>query len=507
MLKLDFEKALPEETGIPAECISRFVQRLKQRRIPMHSLLMLKNDKLIFEGYYEPCSADTLHRMFSISKSLTAIAIGLLIDEGKLSLDDPVVKYFPEKLPDNVHPWIASMTIGDMLMMRTCHASTTYKRNMNADWVESFFTTPPTHPAGKLFHYDTSSSHTLCALVEKISAKNMLDYIKEKLDILGLSDSSYMVRDPFGVSMGGSGYVALPMDLLKLGYFISHKGNVMGKQLISSSYIDMAISCLTETRVTAPVPSEAQGYGLMFWRGEKNGFTCYGMGGQLIIFLPDYDLICVTTADTQNIGGGNQQIYDALYEEILPYIKDGAIPVSKGSTGLLDDTLASLRVEPLESCPAPDFADKINGKTYKVDNSTLSKESDFESFRLDFDNEIGADHNSQYIGRLSFVYKGKPYCVEFGIGSMQTGLFPIHEMNYCASGAWLSDGTFYIMAHIIDAYVGTVHFQLAFDKDDLTVFMRKKEDSLFNEFQGHVYCRLTTSSFLSGTQDLPYMQK
>lgn len=492
MLKLEFEKAFPEETGIPVDCISRFVRRLKQRRIPMHSFLMLKNDKLIFEGYYEPCGADTQHRMFSISKSLTSIAIGLLIDEGKLSLDDPIIKYFPEKVPDNVHPWIASMTIRDMLMMRTCHASTTYKQNMNADWVESFFTTPPTHPAGKLFHYDTSSSHTLCALVEKISGENMIDYIKEKLDILGLSDSSYMIKDPFGVSMGGSGFVALPIDLLKLGYFISHKGNIMGKQLISASYIDMAVSCLTATQVTAPVPSEAQGYGLMFWRGEKNGFTCYGMGGQLIILLPDYDLICVTTADTQNIGGGNQQIYDALYEEILPYIKDSAIPVTRESTELLDDTLASLRVEPLESCPAPDFADRINGKAYKVEinNSALSKGSDFESFKLDFDNENCTDHNSQCTGRLSFVYKGKSYCVKFGIGSMQTGLFPIHDMNYCASGAWLPDGTFYIMAHIIDAYVGSVHFQLSFGKDDLTVFMRKKEESLFNEFQGHVYCRL-----------------
>lgn len=493
MLKLEFEKALPEEEGIPVDCISRFVQRLKQRRIPMHSFLMLKNDKLIFEGYYEPCSANMPHRMFSISKSLTSIAIGLLIDEGKLSLDDPIVKYFPEKVPNNVHPWIASMTISDMLMMRTCHASTTYKRNMNADWVESFFTTPPTHPAGKLFHYDTSSSHTLCALVEKISGMDMIDYIKEKLAILNLSDSSYMIKDPFGVSMGGSGLVALPMDLLKLGYFISHKGNVLGKQLISSSYIYMAVSTLTETRVTAPLPSEAQGYGLMFWRGENNGFTCYGMGGQLIIFLPDYDLICVTTADTQNVGGGNQQIYDALYEEILPYIKGSSIPVTQESTGLLNNTLASLRVEPLESCPAPDFAGRINGKTYKVevDDSTLSKQSDFESFRLDFDNETRADRNSQCAGGLSFVYKGKSYCVKFGIGSMQTGLFPIHDMNYCASGAWLSDGTFYIMAHIIDAYVGTVHFQLAFGKDDLTVFMRKKEESLFNEFVGHVYCRLT----------------
>lgn len=485
-MTFEFERALPEETGIPIDCISHFIDRLKIRQIPMHSLLIMHRDKLIFEGYYEPCRADSLHRMFSISKSLTSIAIGLLADEGKLSLDDPIIKYFPEKLPPKVHPWIASMTIKNMLMMRTCHASTTYKLNMDADWVESFFTTPPTHPAGTIFHYDTSSAHTLCALAEKISQKNMLDYIKEKLDVLEFSENSYMIKDPFGVSMGGSGLVALPMDLMKFGYFIAHKGLVSGKQLISPSYIDMAISCLTETRITAPVPSEAQGYGLQFWRGEKNGYTCYGMGGQLIIFLPDYDLICVTTADTQSISGGNQQIYDALYEEILPYICKEALPVSQEDAKLFHNNLisleSSLKIEALHSAPAPDNILEIKGKSFNV----LTENAVFESFCLDFD-----DLSGQPYGSLSYRYKNnaETFSIHFGIGHMCTGSFPIYDMKYCASGAWLTDGTFYIMVHIIDAYVGNIHFQLSFGKDDLTLFIKKKEESLFKEFNCHLYCK------------------
>lgn len=478
---LTFEKARPEDTGISIDCISHFIDRLNKRQIPMHSLLIMHHDKLIFEGYYEPCRADTLHRMFSISKSFTSIAIGLLADEGKLSIEDPIIKYFPEKVPENVHPWIASMTIKNMLMMRTCHASTTYKLNMASDWVESFFTTPPTHPAGTIFHYDTSASHTLCALVEKLSGQTMLDYIKKKLDILGLSESSYMLKDPFGVSIGGSGLVALPIDLMKFGYFIAHKGLVSGRQLISPSYIDMAVSCLTETQITAPVPSEAQGYGLQFWRGEKNGYTCYGMGGQLIIFLPDYDLICVTTADTQGIGGGNQQIYDALYEEILPYIKETPLPVTKESTKLLDDTLSSLKIEALSSTPMPENAAEINGKSFRV----ISENSEFESFCLSFDQSSHELHS----GTLAFVHKGQSCSINFGIGNMKTGSFPIYDMKYCASGAWLADGTFYIKVHIIDSYVGNLHFQLSFGRDDLTIFMRKKEESLFKEFEGHLYCK------------------
>ncbi|MDE6916315.1 MAG: beta-lactamase family protein, partial [Lachnospiraceae bacterium] len=291
---LTFEKASPEETGIPGECITRLTDRLQKRQIPMHSLLLMHRDKLIFEGYYAPMTANRLHRMFSISKSFTSIAVGLLVDEGKLSLSDPIVRYFPEKLPDkgSLHPWIAQMTILDMLMMRSCHASTTYKLDMASDWVASYFTTPPTHPPGTLFHYDTSASHTLCALVEKLTGKDMLDYLKEKLGVLGLSAESYMIKDPFGVSMGGSGLVALPTDLMKFGYFIAHRGLVCKEQLLSSDYIDLAVSPLTANCVTGPLRSVSQGYCLQFWRIEKNGFTCYGMGGQLIIFLPDHQLIC-----------------------------------------------------------------------------------------------------------------------------------------------------------------------------------------------------------------------
>ena len=181
MKMLTFLKDSPENVGIKSTCITNCLERLDRQGIPMHSFLLLRHNKLVAEGYYAPYTPDKLHRMFSISKSFTSIAIGLLADEGKISLNDPIVQYFPEKLPENLHPWIAQMTIRDMLMMRTCHAATTYKFDMQKDWVESFFTVPPTHPSGKLFHYDTSSPHTLCALVEKLTGEDMLTYIKRSL--------------------------------------------------------------------------------------------------------------------------------------------------------------------------------------------------------------------------------------------------------------------------------------------------------------------------------------
>ena len=111
------------------------------------------------------------------------------------------------------------MTIENMLKMQTCYNMTTYnKTSTTENWVRSFFQTEPTHRPGTLFMYDTSSSHTLCALVEKLTGEKMLDYLKEKLlRQIGFSEESYIIEDPFGTSMGGSGLMATPEDLLRTG--------------------------------------------------------------------------------------------------------------------------------------------------------------------------------------------------------------------------------------------------------------------------------------------------
>lgn len=471
---LTFEQALPEQTGIPSRCIVNFIERLRRQRVPMHSILLYHRDHLIAEGYYAPYRADTLHRMFSISKSFTSIAIGLLADEGKLSLDDPIVRYFPEKVPENVHPWISAMTIRDMLMMRTCHASTTYKVDMKSDWVESFFTVPPTHPSGKIFHYDTSSAHTLAALAERLIGMPMLDFLRKKLAPLGLSEESYMLTDPFGVSMGGSGLVATSMDLLKFGYFILHGGLVEGQQLLSSSYIREATSHLSDTLMTSPCRSEGCGYGYQFWRNEKGGYVCYGMGGQLIIFLPDYDLICVTTADTQGIGGGNQLIYDALYEEILPFVQGNPLPEDEKGRCALQTTLENLQIAPLTGNISSSMMGKVNDMVFRFADNGMG----FADMRFHFDNCRGT---------LEFTLRGERCALSFGLGELVTGDFPVYHQRYAASGVWTSEDTLYLRFHIIDEFVGSVHFEVCFGDGDVTVFMKKQEESLFQEFNGHLY--------------------
>ncbi len=491
----EFKRAVPEDVGISSADIMNTLLELDDKNVPMHSFLLMKGDALVFEKYYYPYKQDTLHRMFSISKSFTGVAIGLLQDEGKLDIDDPVSDYFPEYVDESTHPWIREMTIRNMLMMRTCHASTTYKVDMKSDWVESFFKVAPTHRSGTVFHYDTSAAHVLCALVEKISSIPMLDYMKDRmLRHVSFSEDSYMVKDPFGVSMGGSGLMATPMDVMKFLFILKNKGTVkcadgQVRTIAPTKFIEEATSNLTDTFVTAPISGEAQGYGMQIWQNAKGGFLLYGMGGQLGISLPQQDLLIVTTADTQGMQGGNQIIYDAIYHNLLKESDEGAAGCRQDARG---DSVDVYR----ELCSGADTlvigpprlpkgygasgCDSFNQKNLgRLRYRLTDNPQGFEEFFVDL---TDPSHCS-----IAFEQKESLCEVVFGIGSMCEGEFPIYGTAYTAGGIWSRENVLYIRVHLVGENVGSVHFQLFFGDDDITVFMRKIEETYFREFDGHLY--------------------
>lgn len=486
-----FFPAPPITVGIPADSIYRFLNRLEAWQVPMHSLLLLRHDKLVAEGYFAPCSADSLHRMFSICKTLNAIAIGILAADGRLKLSDSIAGYFPEKVPEHAHPWITSMTIRDLLMMRTCHASTTYKHDLKKEWVESFFTTPPSHKPGTVFHYDTSAAHVLCVLVERLSGKPLLDFLRERVfDAIGWSKASYVLKNDFGDSQGGSGLMATSRDLLLLGYLLLKKGKIEGKQLLPEAFIEEMTSNLTPNALTGGVISERQGYGYQLWHTCHDGFVCYGMGGQFALCLPKQDMIMVTTADTQGLNGGNDLIYNSFYEEILPALD--TCPFSEKeeaeNADRLTERLASLSLSPLKkhlhpSSPAITGASfleactcaaKINQKTARL----TADSHDFSDISLSFTQEEGTLH---------YTLRGEKCVIPFGLNTCVSGIFPIYNMRCASSGMWLTENTFYLKVHIIDTFVGSVHMEFVFGEKDVTIFMKKIEETQFNEYAGHFY--------------------
>ena len=513
-----FTKMLPEEAGIPSSCIKKLILALDEKEIPMHSLLIMKDDKLVFEKYYAPYQRDTLHRMFSISKSFSAIGISLLEDEGKISIDDPIVKYFPEYTNENTHPWIKMTTIKNMLMMCTCHAACTYKVDMKSDWVESFFITPPTHKPGTVFHYDTSAAHVLCALVEKLSGMDLLSYLKDKaFKYLDFSEDSYMIKDPFGVSMGGSGLMATPMDILKVLYLLDKKGTVTCsdgevRTLLNPSFVLAATANLTDTVMMTTIPGEAQGYGMQIWQNEMGGFLLYGMGGQLGISIPDKKMLIFTTADTQGMQGANQVIYDSIKEHLLPFVQEQAINnISDDHKSAYDDLMEvakELSIAPprLPICRRNEtvvsFINKIQASGDPIEKegfvslkyNLAENRQSFETLRLNFSDEgvsslrlTRPKNPASANSSSSDAPEKEKIDISFGIDKMSEGNFPVYGTHYVAGAIWLRENVLYIKVHLIGECVGSIRFQLYFEDTEVTVLMHKIEETYFNEFEGHLY--------------------
>lgn len=330
-----FEYEKPEEHGIPSATVKEFENRLARLGVRMHGFLLLCGKNIVGERYYAPYGPDTLHRMYSITKSFTSMAVGLLVKQKKIALEDSVCDYFPEMLPEGgTHPWCQEMTIRDMLTMGTCYASTTFKRYEGDGWVESFFRVKPDHVPGTVFSYDTSSSHVLAALVEKLTGMDMLDFLRrEALDRLGFSRKAYILKDPQGVSQGGSGLVCTLRDVAKAAWLCNQYGVLDGEEVLPSDYMRQATANQVPTDLQ-PVLDEQGGYGYMFWmpRAERSwrtgaearehcdGFTMYGMGGQLALCFPSLDFCLVTMADTIGNSSGLQMIYDSFYDILFPEI-------------------------------------------------------------------------------------------------------------------------------------------------------------------------------------------
>lgn len=159
--------------------VENFVSRLKRESVCMHGFILDVQGEVKATAYYPPFVEGKAHRMYSVSKSMTALAIGLLLDEGKISLDDRIADYFRDFLPEKPDARLMRLKIRDMLRMATCYRATVY-RETDDDWTKPFFTAASTHEPGTVFHYDTGCSQVLAALVARLTGQQVMDYLTER---------------------------------------------------------------------------------------------------------------------------------------------------------------------------------------------------------------------------------------------------------------------------------------------------------------------------------------
>lgn len=484
----EWEKVNLEESRVPKEAIARFINKLESDRCLLHGFAMLDGGKLLAEEYCAPFTAHTLHRMYSVGKSFVSLAIGLLQEEGKLSLDDYIWDYFADSFSeekanscnckemcggagsvDEIHPWVKQLTIRQMLTMTTCHAKTTYKL-FDGDWVESFFKVVPTNRPGAVFAYDTSSTHVLSALVEKLSGRKLMDYLREKaFNKIGVSKEAYYMPDPAGVSQGGSGLNCTLRDLLAVAELVLNGGVYEGEQLLPADYLREATSFQIST-LQQPALDEQLGYGYQIWMGRHDCFFFYGIGGQLAVCLPKEQFILVTMGNTLENKNGIKDIFDAFFEIIYPYLEEEA----------KKDKLSTFSLLPV---PVGKETEKFGVVRFEANLAErIAKEYFFDSNVLEISKLKLCIDNLQ--GSLHMTKEGKEFTLFFGLEEYVKGSFPWSGAECYCQGAWVMKDMFFIRCHIMGHDMANLYVCLRFQEAGVTVKLTKGADDMMKNFEG-----------------------
>lgn len=477
----------PEDVGIDPAWVEDYVGRINRGRVMQHSFLMMRGTKVFAEGYYKPFCENWLHRMYSVSKSFVAAAVGLLCDEGKLSPDDTVLQYFPEQNDGTVHPLIAEVTVRNCLMMATCHAENTYDLG-DMDWVKNFFhpRRPPDHRAGTEFRYETSATHILGVLVERLTGRTFLEYLKDKaLRELGFSEDAWCVESPEGYAWGGSGVECTTRDLARFALLFAHGGAVGGKQYLSESFVKNATSPLIDnSSFGTPDACIGHGYGYQIWCFRDGSFGFNGMGGQLAVIVPHKDLIFVCTSDMQNEDEVNYHcLVDLFFETIVDRVSEDRLPYDHEAYGKLQSILSSLELNVPEGNVQSALQEAICG-SYDLEDNPMQ----ISSFHI----EITGCHG-MLIYRTPRGAKHFPFC----LGSYTDTVFP--ETHYfgkrmmyskgagyrCLNTAvWEKENVLALHTYVIDDYFGNMTARFTFEADHVGLQMERNAEWFLDEYNG-----------------------
>ncbi len=377
-----FEKATPESCGISSKNIIDFTEALCQAQgdLETHSFLIIRHGKLVCEGYFAPYNKDTQHSLFSVSKSFTSMAIGFLVDEGKISVDDYIHTYFPELINEDINKENLKIKIHDLLSMSFGQqGGAVHEGQKRSDaMLYDFFYRNKDIECGTEFRYDSYGTYMLSALVKKLTGMNVPEYLMPKLfNPLGINQPYYL-KDSIGINVGYTGMRMTLRDLAKVGYVYLNGGKWEGEQLISKEWIDIATKKHIDTN--SPTGEDwQQGYCYQLWKGRYNTTRLCGANGQMCVIMPDYDAIFVVNSGYDNPKIKN--VLEAFYENIMLNMKHKPLEEDKENFEKLEKVLENLKITFKFSEMSP-MAEIVNGNTYKIPEKGVYK-----AVKFDFDKD------------------------------------------------------------------------------------------------------------------------
>jgi len=351
-------RSAPETQGVSSAALLEFVNTLDQQIEGMHSLMVLRHGQVIAEGWWTPYDAEHNHVLYSLSKSFTSTAVGFAVAEGKLSIDDEVLKFFPDDAPTNASNNLKAMRVRDLLMMSTGHQDEA-PTSPDAISAKSFLAQPVPHLPGTHFKYNTPATFMQSAIVQKVTGQTVLEFLRPRLFApLGIEHPVWDANFQ-GISLGGYGLRVRTEDIAKFGQLYLQRGKWNGTQLFPAEWVAMATSKQTSNG-SNPTSDWNQGYGFQFWRCRHNAYRGDGAFGQYCVVMPEQDAVVAITSGTKDM----QAVLNVIWDKLVPALQPQALPLNAAAAQQLKDKLAHLEVRTAHGSATSSLTGKVLNRKY-----------------------------------------------------------------------------------------------------------------------------------------------
>ncbi|MBI1807556.1 MAG: serine hydrolase [Ignavibacteria bacterium] len=431
----------PEAQGIDSKQLATIFDAVKQRNIPIHSLLMVRNGRLVLDATFAPYIAGTVHDLASVTKSITSTLIGIAIDKGYIkSVDAPVLGFFPERTFANTDSRKRALTVRHLLTMtsglctdfRSGEAQNENVRRSN-DWVQAILDAPLVTDPGSQFAYCSAASNLLSAILTRATGMSAEEFAKRHL-FAPLGIKTYIwPGDGHGISNGWGDCFLLPHDMAKIGYLFLNNGVWEGKQIVSAAWVREATKQHVQTGTD-------EAYGYKWWIiPSLRLFEGRGRGGQRISILSARNLVVVLN------GTGDFEPGD-IGALLLPALKsDSPLPENPEAYDELQRRIseAAKLPAPQQAPVPPDMARTISGKTITWLSNTIGLRT------LQFEFTSSDSGTMRYTYYDSLIHEDGNYRLTFGLdGAYCISNGSRFHLPVAARGSWRNDTQFYLETHM-----------------------------------------------------------
>jgi CubicO group peptidase (beta-lactamase class C family) len=454
-----FPTSTPEAQGVPSSAIVNFIDAIEQHEAPLdavHSFMLVRHGTRIAQGWWAPYEPEFPHMLYSLSKSFTSSAIGLAVSEGLLSVDDPVLSFFPDDAPEHPSDNLKAMKVKHLLSMNTGHHQDTRGAVWGGEddnWPRAFLAQPVEYTPGTWFTYNTPATYMLSAIITQLTGELLIDYLRPRLfEPLGITNPTWDT-DPQGRSLGGSGLHITTDGIARFGQMYLQKGIWDGKRILPEAWVEEATRAHSDTSNTQADPDWSEGYGYQFWMCRHNAYRGDGAFGQFCIVMPEQDAVLAITSGLNDLQG----VVDNVWKHLLPAFGSNALPEDRDAYGALEARLAALTLPVVTGADASPMVRSISGTTYILESNDLG----IERIRLDVDTGNTSMTMSNGRGEHTFAI-GYGHWIA---GRSDQRMGTMERMAAC--GAWTSDNTFEVRICYTESEVGGV-IHMRFDEGRIT---------------------------------------